>query len=142
MSEHWSAWDDGREGPQTDVEQRAWDLCQRFGLNGLRRVVFIRVVQFIDLSSEPCWLTDSQLADSITDEIGRHPHPVSVRRARTSLEKLGLLKCEQLRGNSSHLGPPAADGLIHNDREFAQAYGTTLKTVCWHAVPNHSRRTA
>lgn len=142
MSEHWSAWHEGCEGPQTDVEHRAWQLCQLFELNGLQRAVLIRVVQFIDKEHEPCWLTDSQLADTIADEIGRHPHPVSVRRARSYLERIGVMKSEQLCGNSTRLGPLPANGEIRNDREFAQAYGTTLKTIHWHAAPKLSRRTA
>ena len=141
LSEHWSAWDESRGGPETDVENRALQLCRAFDLNGLQRVVLIRVAQFEERHGEPCWQTDSQIAATISDEIGRHPHAVSVRRARNYLERVGLFKCEQLQGNSTRLGPLPEDG-IRNDREFAQAYGTTLKSIYWNAVPNLTRRSA
>lgn len=146
MTEHWARWAGSQGGPQTDAERRVWQLCRTFKLSSLPAVVLIRVAQFTEQFAEPCWWTDTQLAKTIVDGEGRHPCIASVRRARTYLERVGLLKCERVHAMSERLGPWSTGNDFgydpNNARDCAKVHGTTLKTIYWEAIPNTTRRSA
>ncbi len=136
MTSKWAWWPTCyTPGTQPELERRLYALCLRFRLSALPASIVIRVGLFVDEFQEPCWWTDRQLSERISDQSGHHPHIETVRRARVHLEDLGILRSERVLSNSTRLGPLPENGTVQDERQYAQAFGTTLKTLCWEATP-------